>query len=111
MNNYFRITGYCEEKNCCFIMDVYGLYDKLWQFSAYLISKGLKVLEVGSDSKFLDIDGENGITPIPPTPQKILLRANTIGKPAYLTKRIDGVSYKALKVADKIYIPDKAQTL
>jgi hypothetical protein len=92
-------------------MDVYGLYDKLWQFSAYLISKGLKVLEVGNDSKFLDIDGENAITPISPTTQKILLRANAIGKPAYFTKTIDGVSYKALKVADKIYIPDKAQTL
>ena len=54
MNNYYRITGYCESEDFCFIMDCYGMFEKLWQFSSYLLQKGLKVLEVGGDSKFMD---------------------------------------------------------
>ena len=76
MNNYYRITGYCESEDFCFIMDCYGMFEKLWQFSSYLLQKGLKVLEVGNDSKFTT-----------------------------------GITYKAVKVADKIYIPDRTQTV
>ena len=47
MNNYYRITGYCEKEDFCFIMDCYGMFEKLWQFSSYLLQKGLKVLEIG----------------------------------------------------------------
>ena len=54
MNNYYRITGYCEQEDFCFIMDCYGMFEKLWQFSSYLLQKGLKVLEVGNESKFTD---------------------------------------------------------
>lgn len=54
MNNYYRITGYCEKEDFCFIMDCYGMFEKLWQFSSYLLQKGLKVLEVGNDTKFMD---------------------------------------------------------
>ena len=44
--NYFRITGYWPENDCCFIIDSNGMFEKLWQFSSDLIQKGLKVLEV-----------------------------------------------------------------
>ena len=54
MNNYFRITGYSEQEDFCFIIECYGMFEKLWQFSSYLLQKGLKILEVGSDTKFLD---------------------------------------------------------
>ena len=43
--NYFRITGYCPEDDFCFILDSFGKYEKLWQFSALLIQKGLKTIE------------------------------------------------------------------
>lgn len=37
MNNYFRITGYCEQEDFCFILDCNGCYEKLWQFSSMLV--------------------------------------------------------------------------
>ncbi len=107
MNNYYRITGYCEQKDFCFIIDSFGTFEKLWQFSSLLIQKGLKVLEVGNEAKFtdgnLDRIAENG--------EKMILRASADGKPEYITQTINGVTYKAVKVADKIYIPDRAQSI
>ena len=107
MNNYYRITGYCENEDFCFIMDCYGMFEKLWQFSSYLLQKGLKVLEVGNDTKFID----GNIDRIGENDEKIYLRANANGKPEYLTKTINGKTYKAVKVADKVYIPDRTQTV
>lgn len=99
--NYYRITGYCEEQDFCFIIDCYGRFEKLWEFSSYLIEKGLKVLEVGNDTKFLD----GNINRAEPDSEQLILRANAKGKPEYMTQRLDGITYKAVKVADKIYIP------
>lgn len=111
MNNYYRITGYCEEKDFCFILDCYGMYEKLWQFSSMLVQKGLKVLEVGNDTKFIDTIGESRLARVEPNTEKILLRANNKGKPEYTTQTVNGVAYKAVKVADKVYIPDRSQTV
>lgn len=91
MNNYFRITGYYPAKDVCFIADSNGLYDEIWQFSAALIGKGVKVLEVGDDRKFkygnikaAETDSEN-----------IILRACAKGQPTYMngTVNINGKSY------------------
>ena len=41
----------------------------------------------------------------------IILRANADGKPKETTYTIDGITYKAIKVGDKIYIPDKEKTV
>ncbi len=105
--NYFRITGYCEQDNFCFIMDCYGMFEKLWQFSSFLITKGLKVLEVGNAEKFSDCN----ISRIPPNTDQLSLRAIAHGKPEYTTQQVDGVTYKAVKVADKIYVPNKKELL
>lgn len=67
----------------------------------------MKVLEVGNDSKFMD----GNIERIDENDEKIFLRANADGKPEYVTQTIDGVTYKAVMVADKIYIPDRTQTI
>ena len=107
MNNYYRITGYCESEDFCFIMDCYGCYEKLWQFSSFLVQKGLKVLEVSNADKFLD----GNIPRAPENAQKLLLRSNAKGKPEYMTQTIDGVTYKAVKVADKFYVPDRTQAI
>lgn len=91
MNNYFRITGYYPAKDVCFIADSNGLYEEIWQFSAALIGKGVKVLEVGDDHKFkygnieaAEHDNEN-----------IILRACAKGQPNYIdgTVNINGKSY------------------
>ncbi len=91
MNNYFRITGYYPAKDVCFIADSNGLYEEIWQFSAALIGKGVKVLEVGDDRKFkygnieaAETDSEN-----------IIIRACAKGQPTYMngTVNISGKSY------------------
>lgn len=107
MSNYFRITGYCEQKDFCFILDCHGCYEKLWQFSSFLVQKGLKVLEVGDDTKFTD----GNIPRAQENAQKLLLRANAKGKPEYVTQVIDGITHKAVKVADKVYVPDRTITI
>lgn len=105
--NYYRITGYCEKEDFSFIMDCYGMFEKLWQFSSFLIQKGLKVLEVGNARKFSDGN-------IPQTPQdleNLIVRATSKGKPEYTMQTINGVTYKTVKVASKFYVPDKTQTV
>lgn len=106
-NNYFRITAYYPKDNFSFIIDSNGKFEKLWQFSAYLISKGIKIIEVSKQEQILDIN----IEPAPQDNEHIILRANADDKPEYLTQTINGVTYKAIKVTDKIYIPDRTQIL
>ena len=105
--NYYRITGYCPENDFCFIVDSNGMFEKLWQFSSLLIQKGLKVLEVSNLEKIIDIN----IKPSPEDKEHIILRANADGKPEYITQTIDGITYKAVKVGDKIYIPNKEERI
>ena len=52
MANYFRITAYHPKEDLFVIMDSNGYFEKLWQFSAYLIQKGFKIIEVGNEEKF-----------------------------------------------------------
>lgn len=99
--NYFRITGYCPDYDFCFIIDSNGKFEKLWQFSAYLVEKGLKVLEVSKQENMEDIN----IKPATEDNEFLILRANADGMPKYITHD----SHKAIKVGDKIYIPDKTK--
>ena len=102
MNNYFRITGYCPENDFSFIIDSNGMFEKLWQFSSYLIQKGLKVIEVSKEENIIDIN----ITKAQEDNEHILLRATCEGQPKYIEQIINGQTYKAIQVADKIYIND-----
>ncbi len=106
MSNYFRITAYHPEQDISIIMDSNGLFEKLWQFSADLIQKGFKVIEVGNDEKFL----EGQISLCEPIPDKYILRANAKGKPQYTTLTIDGITYKAICVENRCYVPDRTAT-
>ena len=56
MTNYFRITAYEPNHDFSIIMDTYGMFEKIWQFSADLIKRGLKILEVSSDEQFIDVN-------------------------------------------------------
>lgn len=102
MTHYFRITGYYPKEDISFIMDSNGMFEKLWQFSAFVISKGCKVLEVSTDEKFIDIN----IDKAEEDKTHVILRACGHGKPNYIEKSIDNLIYKAVEVEDKIYIPD-----
>ena len=104
MSNYFRITGYCPEKDFSFIMDCYGKFEKKWQFSAELVKRGLKIIEVSDDEQFLE-----GNIPLLVNPtDKFVLRAYANGKPEYVTQTIRGIDCNAVKVGDKIYISNKS---
>jgi len=100
MSNYYRITGYCPENDFSFIIDCNGMFEKMWQFSSYLIQKGLKVLEVSNDEKFIDVN----MGKAEQDHDHLILRATADGKPEYITQTINGINYKAIKVAEKIYI-------
>ena len=76
MSNYFRITAYHPAKNICAIFDSNGRFEKLWQFSSYLVQKGFKIVEVGADDKFLD-----GNIPKAPASAQLLVRACGRGEP------------------------------
>ena len=43
--------------------------------------------------------------------EHIFLWTNCDGKPEETTQVVNGITYKAIKVADKIYIPDNTKTI
>ena len=102
MTNYFRITGYCPENDFCFIIDSNGMYEKLWQFSASLVEKGIKIINASKLENVIDIN----IKQVEEDNQKIFLRATANGLPEFIEQTINGTTHKAIKVADKLYIPN-----
>lgn len=103
MTNYFRITAYHPTEDISVIMDSNGMFEKLWQFSSLMVQKGFKIIEVGSDEKFLDVNIEKSDF----ISDKIILRADAKGKPETITQTLNGTTYNAIKVGEKIYIPDR----
>lgn len=101
--SYYRITAYHKEADQCCIIDSNGMYEKLWQFSSYLVGRGFEILEVGDDTKFLDVNIERSER----IPDKMILRAYMPGRPRYIPFEKDGRQYKAVAIEDKIYIPDR----
>ena len=81
MANYFRITAYHPAKNICAIFDSNGRFEKLWQFSAYLVQKGFKkgfkIVEVGNAEKLSDGDFLKA-----PECRQMLVRACAKGQPS-----------------------------
>lgn len=77
MNNYFRITAYYPEADVCFIVDSYGKFSELYDFSSYLIDKGVKVVKARAEGRF---DFGN-IPKAQPDKTYLILRACNKGKP------------------------------
>lgn len=84
MTNYFRITAYEPNHDFSIIMDTYGMFEKIWQFSADLIKKGFKILEVSDDSQFT----EGNIPLLVEPSNKYILRAYKEGKPDIVGTRV-----------------------
>ena len=106
MANYFRITAYNPKENLSVIMDSNGMFDKLWQFSSFMVSKGFKIIEVGNDEKFLYAT----VKRTEPS-AKCILRAYAKGEPLYTSLSVQGTVYKAISVQNRCYIPDKSDIL
>lgn len=94
MAHYFRITAYHPTENFSVVMDSNGMFEKLWQFSSFMVSKGFKIIEVGGEDKFIEGD-------MPKAQQDtvhVILRACKSGKPEITGNRItvEGKSYTTI---------------
>ena len=77
MANYYRITAYHPAEDLSVIADSNGKFEKLWEFSAYMVSKGFKVIAVSREENFLEGDmPKTGIDT-----DKITIQAYAKGKP------------------------------
>lgn len=92
MANYFRITAYHPDKNICAVFDSNGRFEKLWQFSAYLVQKGFRIAEVGTDGQF-----HAGNLTKASASEKLIVRACAKGKPKK--------GSRAVTVSGKYYTP------
>ena len=103
MENYYRVTAYYPQKNISFIADSNGKFEKLWQFSAYLKSKGCDIIAVSRLENMID---EN--TPkIDENDKQFVIRTCAMGTSTFSTLKINGTIYKSLKVGAIEYIPEK----
>ena len=107
MSNYYRITAYYPAEDCTFIVDSHGKFEKLWQFSTYLVSKGVKVVEVSGDDKFLD----GNIARINSHAEYLYIQACSKGQPTISTTTINERAYRMVEVAGKYYIPDRNEAI
>ena len=89
--NYFRVTIYDKTNNISAILDSNGAFEKLWQFSAYLVNKGFNII----DASKLENITETNIEPANEDNEHIILRATQESK-VELQNNI-------IKVADKYY--------
>ncbi len=76
MNTYFRITAYHPALDISFIIDSINQYEEIWEFSADLVSKKCKILEVSESSQFDD----GNIPKASANGDNYILRACTKGK-------------------------------
>lgn len=106
-NNYFRVTAYHPTEDISVLIDSYGVYEKLWQLSSMLVTKGFKILEASDSTKFVDIN----IPIAEPNNKQLYLRACMVGRPDEFLQTIDGKRLKLLQVENRMYIPDKTVAL
>ena len=104
---YCRITVYHKEKNMSAIFDSNGMYETLGDFRVHLLGRGNTIIAASTDAQFLD--GNFDKTDY--DEEQITCRAYHTGEPIKITYEVDGVTYHAVQVDDKIYIPDRAKTV
>jgi len=103
--NYYRVTAYHPTKDLSIIMDSNGLYDALWKFSSSIVSKGFDILEVSNSSSFL----EGNIVKAEFDSNSYILRAVGKGRPGNVVELNSNETYHAVKVGEKVYVPDKSK--
>ena len=96
MKNYFRITAYHKTLNISMIMDSYGKFNELWEFSAYLVAKGFNILEVHKAEKFTD----GNFPKAEQDNEHVILRAAQYGMP--------GVEADTITIANRYYTIERS---
>ena len=93
MSNYFRVTAHYEKENISFIADSNGKFEKLWQFSSYLVKRGCKIVAISTEDKFLN----GNIKKVPENAEQFIIRACAMGTPTKSYEKANGVIYPALR--------------
>ena len=107
MANYYRITAYHPSEDYCFIVDCHGKFEKLWEFSSYLVNKGVKVLEVANGDTFLDGNMQRAKE----HPEYLYIQSAQRGQPTRATVTVDGKTYQAIEVCGRRYVPSKEEVV
>jgi hypothetical protein len=103
---YFRVTAYHPAEDLSVIIDSYGKYLELWEISYPLILNGFENTVTLSYGENI-IDGN--ITRIESSSDKVFLRSSAFGRPQNTTFEQNGAIYHAIRVGDKVYIPDRTK--
>ena len=103
MSNYYRITAYYPAEDFCFIVDSHGRFEKLWEFSSYLVSKGIKILEVANGDTFLD----GNMKRAKDHPEFLFLQAISKEQPIIENTTIDGTTYRSVEICGRRYVPNR----
>ena len=107
MANYFRITAYFPAEDFSFIVDSHGRFEKLWQFSSYLVNKGVTVLEVANGDTFLD----GNMKRAQEHSDFLYVQAAQRGQPTRTTVTVDGKTYRAVEICGRRYVPDRNEVV
>ena len=107
MANYYRITAYYPTEDFSFIVDSHGRFEKLWQFSSYLVNKGVKVLEVANGDTFLD----GNMKRAKEHPEFLYIQSAQRGQPTETTVTVDGKTYRAVEICGRRYMPDRNEVV
>ena len=107
MANYYRITAYYPTEDFCFIVDSHGRFEKLWEFSSYLVSKGVKILEVANGDMFLD----GNMKRAKEHPGFLFLQAACKGQPIMKNTTIDGTTYRSVEICGRRYVPNRNEVI
>ena len=84
MKNYFRITAYNRDEDYSIIMDSFGAFEQLGQFSSYMVNKGFSIIAIGNTDFFED----GNIPKIKEPTNKLILRAEANDRPIRNGKQI-----------------------
>ena len=107
MTQYFRAAVYNRTEDMSAVIDSNGMFENIDKFKAYLIGKGINVIEASDSGQFLD----GNISKIGPVADKLILRAHANGRLEGIVHEQNGVKYRAVKVGDKVYVPDRGKTV
>lgn len=99
---YFRITVYHPQEDFSAILDANGKYEKLWEFSAFLVSKGLNIIAV-CRAELIVPDTLEYVPLIDKPSDKIMLRVIEKGKASCEEMEYESRKCKIVSVGTTAY--------
>ena len=100
---YYRITAYHAPEGLSIIADSYGMFEKLWQFSAYLVERGFRIIAVDREQFFV----EGTMPKVATMNEKIMIRAVSKDEPS----KFPGTPYEdkagvMVQLGDAVYLSE-----